>query len=427
MKLNRNELVFEIVLVAFLLICAFDVKIGRLNVFPLSFNMTTARAALLAVCAMSVSWFLKGLIPDLWSHYRPILRWSAVFMATMALSALLSAYPGVGIERCVFYGAFIYLFLICICLPYQGVLDRMPIYLFYTGIVLGALGFAERFSPGLRDLLESTFIPGGGSFLGLSSSSLQNPIIFGCFMLISLLCGWFKRNEIGVYIAVPACCLFVSGIMFSGSRLAVAGFVCALLAIAFSLLVRGRRFLSAVTFAGLALALFLAMHFAVPAADKIKYFPERLRDTLASAANLEEFSSRRLSIWKAAFVMWNDHRLLGVGPGAYGAYLAHYEQYSYLGGAQMHPHNLFIRVFCEVGLIGFAAFIMLAYCIGKRVFALGLKGYAVPAITFLLFELFEEFLRDAFPSLVFILLVAYAIRSANLNMQSQDPLRANNF
>lgn len=86
----------------------------------------------------------------------------------------------------------------------------------------------------------------------------------------------------------------------------------------------------------------------------------------ASGGKLDASNELRLRVWKAGWRMLLDHPLLGVGAGqfptAYGT--------SYVGVAHvawMNPHNLFLQVACELGVVGLIVFIYFVIQIVKQI------------------------------------------------------------
>ena len=86
----------------------------------------------------------------------------------------------------------------------------------------------------------------------------------------------------------------------------------------------------------------------------------------ASGGKLDASNELRLRVWKAGWRMLLDHPILGVGAGqfptAYGT--------SYVGVAHvawMNPHNLFLQVACELGVVGLIVFIYFVIQIVKQI------------------------------------------------------------
>lgn len=337
---------------------------------------------------------------------------AVVFLGAAGLSVLFSAHRGVALERFLFYSAFFYLFLAGLGLPYRSILENIPLWLCIVGAILGMIGVYEYFSLPLRRYLERVFMPGGASFWGPSHASLQSPIIFGCFMVIALICAWIIRNTLKNYLLVSLSLVFIAAISFSASRLAALGLIVALL---FRVFYYGRRCLfrnMVFMFSGTALLIFFTLKFPL-ARNKISQVFINLKPAIISIEQLDLYASRRLSIWRSAFAIWRDNKWLGVGPGVYDRHLPLYKEYGCLiGEGFQHPHNLFLRVFCETGIFGAVFFFVFAYFLAKKIFRHGNKEYAWPVLIFLFFEMFEEFTRDAFPSLILVLITVYAIKAA---------------
>lgn len=70
-----------------------------------------------------------------------------------------------------------------------------------------------------------------------------------------------------------------------------------------------------------------------------------------------ESSSGRIDLWVNAYQCWSQHPIIGCG-------FYQLEQYSNLSA---HPHNLFIQVLTETGLLGFGFLIYIIFMIIKRI------------------------------------------------------------
>lgn len=70
-----------------------------------------------------------------------------------------------------------------------------------------------------------------------------------------------------------------------------------------------------------------------------------------------ESSSGRIDLWINAYQCWSQHPIIGCG-------FYQLEQYSNLSA---HPHNLFIQVLTETGLLGFGFLIYIIFMIIKRI------------------------------------------------------------
>ncbi|HLC95062.1 MAG TPA: O-antigen ligase family protein, partial [Patescibacteria group bacterium] len=83
----------------------------------------------------------------------------------------------------------------------------------------------------------------------------------------------------------------------------------------------------------------------------------------SSLTLLEERSSltSRVMIWQAAAKMIGEHPLLGIGVGRFQAVYLEYQQYfpPYLEWAVPQPHNMFLAVWLQTGILGLASFVFL--------------------------------------------------------------------
>ncbi len=86
---------------------------------------------------------------------------------------------------------------------------------------------------------------------------------------------------------------------------------------------------------------------------------QKWQDTIA----LDERSSlaSRSMIWQAALRMIADHPLVGIGPGNFQREYLRYQQYfpPYLEWAVPHPHNAFLDLWLEGGVLGVTGFALL--------------------------------------------------------------------
>lgn len=69
----------------------------------------------------------------------------------------------------------------------------------------------------------------------------------------------------------------------------------------------------------------------------------------------------RMMIWKASFRIIADHPVLGIGIGRFQEVYLSYQQYfsPYLEWAVPQPHNLYLAVWLQTGIIGFVGFLLL--------------------------------------------------------------------
>jgi len=86
----------------------------------------------------------------------------------------------------------------------------------------------------------------------------------------------------------------------------------------------------------------------------------------AEGGELDDSNRARLQIWRAGWRMFLDHPILGVGAGQFRvAYGTVYSGRAH--GPWANPHNLFLQVVCEMGVIGLLAFAYFLSQIIKRI------------------------------------------------------------
>lgn len=114
----------------------------------------------------------------------------------------------------------------------------------------------------------------------------------------------------------------------------------------------------------------------------------------------------RIKLWETAFYMIKDHPILGVGIGnfasLYDEYIKKYRDLRYCGYKVFHPHNIFLKIQSELGIIGTIVFtIMIIFIIVKlrqlinreesNFYKLFYKGFFVSFIAFMGMNLIDNF------------------------------------
>jgi len=83
-------------------------------------------------------------------------------------------------------------------------------------------------------------------------------------------------------------------------------------------------------------------------------FVKPIRDRVATLRLGFNKAGHRRTNWKEAMSIIKDHPILGTGPNTY-AYIA--PNYKLRKGGGIYPHNSFLHMGAELGLLGFAAFL----------------------------------------------------------------------
>ena len=139
--------------------------------------------------------------------------------------------------------------------------------------------------------------------------------------------------------------LSLAAISLTGSRIAVLG----LAAVAIYYIFQSKHKL--LTFAGCLLIAALIWT-NLPVEYQQRYLT---LESYAQGGQLDASNELRLEIWKAGWQIFSKYPIVGVGAGQFSnAYGMIYLQGK--SGDWMSPHNLFIQIACEVGIVGLAAF-----------------------------------------------------------------------
>ena len=86
----------------------------------------------------------------------------------------------------------------------------------------------------------------------------------------------------------------------------------------------------------------------------------------AEGEQLDDSNKARLAVWDAGWRMLEDHPVLGVGAGQFAvAYGTLYVKQQ--GKAWFQPHNLFLQVACELGVVGLLAFSYFLFQVAKGI------------------------------------------------------------
>ena len=110
-------------------------------------------------------------------------------------------------------------------------------------------------------------------------------------------------------------------------------------------------------------ALGLTLWFSVPVQYRQRYMTVK---QYAEGGKLDDSNKLRLAIWDAGWRMFLDHPILGVGAGQFPtAYGTVYSGKSHV--AWMQPHNLFLQVTCELGLVGLFIFGYFVKHVGRAI------------------------------------------------------------
>ncbi|MFX0548032.1 O-antigen ligase family protein [Hathewaya histolytica] len=86
-----------------------------------------------------------------------------------------------------------------------------------------------------------------------------------------------------------------------------------------------------------------------------------IRNRIKDITNVTQNSSR-IGLWRVGLLMIKDHPILGIGAGNYRVHYSSYSQrinsYGYGPHDKFHPHNVYIKSQCELGIVGLISVIL---------------------------------------------------------------------
>lgn len=204
---------------------------------------------------------------------------------------------------------------------------------------------------GIFGVYNKLMVSGKFEFINLISktrisSFMENPnnlgmyFVFAFFPFLMLLLNDKKFKNKIFYLLLTI--ISMANIVFSGSRSALIGFTIGIL---ISIIILGKKYIY--------LSLLPVLLYCIPTVST------RVKEISDTSQNLS-----RVEIWKLAGYMIKDHPVLGVGNGNYKSYIPDYlsaiRKINYNFRKVIHPHNVFLKEYCELGLLGLLSFIGLA-------------------------------------------------------------------
>jgi len=164
-----------------------------------------------------------------------------------------------------------------------------------------------------------------------------------------------RRNLVKIFLALCALMTLVM-LLFTGARIALI----AIFGMILLYFIRSKHKIRViVSFAVLALCIWSFL----PDQYKARYLTVK---QYAEGEQLDDSNKARLAVWDAGWRMLEDHPVLGVGAGQFAiAYGTLYLKAQ--GKAWFQPHNLFLQVACELGVVGLLAFSYFLFQIAKGI------------------------------------------------------------
>lgn len=208
------------------------------------------------------------------------------------------------------------------------------------------IGEIQRYSYGTAVRIEST---------------LQNSNNYGMFLIVAvfpLLMVMFKERDKKkkIYYAFCAALVFIN-IILTQSRNAWIAFAIGIIILGLSFSIK-------------------YMLIFILGSGWVVFIP-RIFDRIEHMGDMNQNASR-IKLWGVAVEIIKAHPLLGVGNGNYmSVYDKFKKKYNYIyyqTSSKTHPHNSFLKIQCELGVLGTAAFIALWISVFKKIY-LFIKGY----------------------------------------------------
>ena len=104
------------------------------------------------------------------------------------------------------------------------------------------------------------------------------------------------------------------------------------------------------------------------------FLPDTIMTRLLSIGNMADSStSYRVYIWQGTIRLLKDFWITGIGIGE-GAFNMIYPRYSYSAISAPHPHNLYLLLLTEMGILGLLTFIVLILFVLKKLFVVANKS-----------------------------------------------------
>ena len=183
---------------------------------------------------------------------------------------------------------------------------------------------------------------------GRVSSTFGNPNVYGTYLLLAIpiaaACIVYLKGFFFKFCAVGATGLLLISLMLTLSR---GCFLSLALAVGIFVLIMEKRLVILFVPAVLALPFVL---------------PQTILNRVLSIFNMADTSTAfRLNIWQGSLRILQDFWLSGVGQGI-DAYNAVYPFYALAAIHAPHSHSLYIQYLVEVGVVGFAVFIIVLAC-----------------------------------------------------------------
>jgi putative inorganic carbon (hco3(-)) transporter len=303
---------------------------------------------------------IKDKLKDWWW---PVFIWLVVATGAMFLSPNLRA--GAGVWRAYFIEPILFLIVFLNLIQQRKDLKIVGVSLLITSLYLSLGAILQKFFNqgilsteiwGQEQILRVTSVFNHPNFLGLFLGPL---IVLGLGQIFFLLKNKKKTTKISLAFLYFIICFLA--LVLARSEGAILGLLIALIFWGLISLPQKKKFLIAI------IIVFLVV-FLVPLS----------RDYILEKALFKDLSGQfRINIWQGAIKLLKTSPLIGVGLDGYQKLISNYQAQSFKfqnqtfwAFSQPTPHNLFLALWLELGLLGLGVFVWLMI----KFFAQGLKN-----------------------------------------------------
>jgi len=187
-------------------------------------------------------------------------------------------------------------------------------------------------------------------------SFFGNPNVFGEYLILiiltSAICFFISKNNYVKFLHLIALACSSLSLVYTYSRGCWIGVI---FAVVIFLFISKRKLFAA---------------FCVLGAFSIFFLPDSIITRITSVGNLADSStSYRVYIWEGTIKMLKDFWTTGIGMGS-DAFNMVYPLYAYSAISAPHPHNLYLLILTETGIVGFFAFILIVVFYYKNLFTI---------------------------------------------------------
>jgi O-antigen ligase len=263
------------------------------------------------------------------------------------------------------------------------ILDKILKLYIAVSMIIGTIGIIQSFE-GLGYVSKSEFVN-----LNRVASTLENANNLGVFFVLVIfpLLVLFMKEKIklkkGIYFIFLSIALF--NIVISGSRNAILALLIGIISL---IIMYSIKFIIPfIAFGGIAL-----------------FIPQTSKIITVIGTKLQDPS--RIKLWKIALYIIKDHPILGVGNGNYRTYYPMYEKrlayINYEAHDNFHPHSIYLKAQCELGILGIISLVGLlissiikvvkfSLTVEDRFYKYFYRGFAASIIAFMFMNSIDNF------------------------------------